>query len=374
MPGVAHSASPRQGDDALVSPMPALPTPPSSIAWPDAARRAHFEIWLARIAQDHRLDTESLRPASADASFRRYLRIDGESGSRIVMDAPPVHEDCRPFVRIAKLLRGGGVRAPEVLAWDEPLGFMLLEDLGERTMLDALAGRDAEAAAPHYRAAAASLLTLQLIDARDAVPAYGEALLQRELDLFPTWYAERHCAITLTDAERDALKRCERLIIDACLAQPAVLVHRDYHSRNLMAAATPDGAPGVIDFQDAVRGPITYDLVSLLRDAYIEWDEDVQLDWAIRHWEASRRAGLPVADDFGSHWRDFEWMGLQRHLKVLGIFARLHHRDGKDGYLKDLPRVWRQAHHVAARYQGLGPLAHLLERLVGTERASGYTF
>lgn len=350
------------------------PAPTSSIPWSDAGRRAQFGAWLARVAQEHRLDAASLRLASADASFRRYLRVDGVQGSRIVMDAPPSHEDCRPFVRVAALLRDGGVRAPEVLAWDEPLGFMLLEDLGTHTMLDALAGLDAQAATPHYRAASASLVALQRIDAQAAVPAYDETLMQRELDLFPAWYVERHCALSLSATEREALKRCERLILEACLAQPAVLVHRDYHSRNLMAAAAPQELPGVIDFQDAVWGPITYDLVSLLRDAYVEWDEEVQLDWAIRHWEASRRAGLPVAGDFGTYWRDFEWMGLQRHLKVLGIFARLHHRDGKDGYLKDLPRVWRQAHHVATRYQGLGPLAHLLERLAGTERASGYTF
>lgn len=358
----------------MPSPTPETSPARASVAWPDATRRAHFEAWLVHVCDRHRLDPSSLRMASADASFRRYLRLDGESGSRIVMDAPPQHEDCRPFVRIATMLRQGGVRAPEVLDWDEPQGFMLLDDLGERTMLDALAGLDASGATPHYRAASAALLRLQGIAACDAVPAYNEALLQRELDLFPTWYVERHCAVVLDEAERGALKRCERLILEACLAQPQVLVHRDYHSRNLMAGADAAAALGVIDFQDAVWGPVTYDLVSLLRDAYIDWDEDIQLDWAVRHWEASRRAGLPVAADFGSYWHDFEWMGLQRHLKVLGIFARLAHRDGKDGYLKDLPRVWRHAHHVAARYQGLGPLAHLLEKAAGAERATGYTF
>jgi len=376
MQGVASPwTSPRFDAEALAPPMSASPPPASSsIAWPDAERRAHFESWLARVAERHRLDPASLRTASADASFRRYLRIDGAEGTRIVMDAPPAHEDCRPFVRVAALLREGGVRAPEVLDWDEPLGFMLLEDLGQRTMLDVVNGLAPDAAAPHYRAASASLVALQAIAAREAVPAYDEALLQRELDLFPAWYIERHCAASLSEAEQQSLKRCERLILDTCLAQPAVLVHRDYHSRNLMAGADAQAAPGVIDFQDAVWGPITYDLVSLLRDAYIDWDEEVQLDWAIRHWEASRRAGLPVPGDFGRYWRDYEWMGLQRHLKVLGIFARLAHRDGKHGYLQDLPRVWRHAHRVAARYQGLGPLAHLLERLAGTERASGYTF
>jgi len=358
----------------MPDPLPSLSEP---IVWRDEGRRERFETWLARIGERHGLNAASLRAASADASFRRYFRIDcadRSAGSRIVMDAPPAQEDCRPFLRLAALLRSGGVRAPEVLDWDEPQGFMLLEDLGHRTMLDAVTGLDADAAGVHYRAASASLIALQSIAARNAVPAFDAERLQRELDLFPAWYAERHCEAPLTPTEREALQRCERLILDACLAQPAVLVHRDYHSRNLMAAAEPSAAPGVIDFQDAVWGPITYDLVSLLRDAYIEWDEEVQLDWAVRHWEASRRAGLPARADFGDHWRDFEWMGLQRHLKVLGIFARLNHRDGKAGYLKDLPRVWRYAHRVAARYQGLGPLAHLLERLAGTERASGYTF
>jgi len=161
-------------------------------------------------------------------------------------------------------------------------------------------------------------------------------------------------------------------ILDACTAQPAVLVHRDYHSRNLMLE--PDGRPGLLDFQDAVHGPITYDLVSLLRDAYVEWDEEVQIDWAVRYWERARKAGLPVDPDFGAFWRALEWMGLQRHLKVLGIFARLYHRDGKDAYLQHLPRVWRYAHRVCVRYSGLQPLALLLERLAGTQREVGYTF
>jgi len=193
-----------------------------------------------------------------------------------------------------------------------------------------------------------------------------------EMRLFPDWYIARHCGQTLDDGESARLEACMAAILDACTAQPAVLVHRDYHSRNLMLE--PDGRPGLLDFQDAVHGPITYDLVSLLRDAYVEWDEEVQIDWAVRYWERARKAGLPVDPDFGAFWRALEWMGLQRHLKVLGIFARLYHRDGKDAYLQHLPRVWRYAHSVCVRYSGLQPLALLLERLAGTQREVGYTF
>lgn len=347
------------------------------IRWTDPAREQAFGAWLAAQSAHHGLDPTSLRPASADASFRRYFRIDGRDGSRIVMDAPPTHEDCRPFVQIAGLLRDAGLNAPAVIDWDEALGFILLGDLGATTYLQALRGgaqpMAAPEAAPLYLAALDTLVRLQRIDAATAVPPYDRARLQRELELFPDWYIARHCGQLLNEAERGQLERSFDLILDACTAQPSVLVHRDYHSRNLMLAADGTG-PGVLDFQDAVWGPVTYDLASLLRDAYIEWDEEVQIDWAVRYWERARQAGVPVREDFGDFWRDFEWMGLQRHLKVLGIFARLHHRDGKDGYLKDLPLVWRYAHRVATRYNGLGALAQLLERLAGTQRESGYTF
>lgn len=330
--------------------------------------------WLNAQAAAHGLVVGSLRTASADASFRRYFRIDGRDGPRIVMDAPPAHEDCRPFVGVAALLRGGGLAAPEVLNWDEPHGFMLLSDLGATTYLEAIQRADPVQSNALYLAALDALVQLQRIDAQARVPNYDRALLQRELDLFPTWYIERHCGQRLDDKALAQLQRCFALILDACTVQPAVLVHRDYHSRNLMLPREPGGPPGLLDFQDAVWGPISYDLASLLRDAYVEWDESTQLDWAVRYWERGRKAGLPLDADFGNFWRDFEWMGLQRHLKVLGIFARLSHRDGKDGYLKDLPLVWRYAHRVASRYNGLGPLAHLLEQLAGTQRESGYTF
>ncbi|MEO8299199.1 MAG: phosphotransferase [Burkholderiales bacterium] len=342
---------------------------------------------MAPLAGTHSLDPASLRPASADASFRRYLRLDGSAGPRIVMDAPPAVEDCAPFVRVAALIGGAGLHTPQVLAWDAAQGFMLLSDLGSRTYLAELQSLDLTTGASQRQAhtlyieALEALVRLQGIAAGNDIPRYDSALMQRELDLFPTWYVEKHRGITLTEPQRDVLSQACEQILRVCLAQPTVLVHRDFHSRNLMVCAphTAPGAgpaphPGILDFQDAVQGPITYDLVSLLRDAYIEWDEEQQIDWAVRYWERARKAGLPVDADFGNFWRDLDWMGLQRHLKVLGIFARLHHRDGKDGYLKDLPLVWRQAHRVAARYSTLRPLSRLLEEVAGVEVQAGYTF
>ena len=344
---------------------------PTPIAWTDPQRQAAFEQWLGSLACAHGIDQASVRSASADASFRRYFRLDTAHGPRIVMDAPPAQEDCRPFVHVAALLRGAGLNAPEVIAWDEAGGFMLLSDLGSRTYLSALDDRNARAL---YGDALAALVRMQGIAAQGQVPAYDRALLAREVQLFPDWYVARHIATELSSDEANKLAHCVGLILDNNLAQPAVLVHRDYHSRNLMESGEPGSGinPGILDFQDAVWGPITYDLASLLRDAYVELEEDVQIDYAVRYWERARKAGLPVGDDFGAFWRDFEWMGLQRHLKVLGIFARLSHRDGKDNYLNDLPLVWRYAHHVASRYNGLGPLAHLLERLAGTARIEGF--
>ncbi len=362
------------------------PTPSGAVTWTDPARHAAFDAWLAGVATPQGLDPATLRPASADASFRRYLRLDArEPGqpSRIVMDAPPSHEDCRPFVQVAGLLGGAGLAAPEVLAWDEAQGFMLLSDLGDRTYLaelqalDLSAGAGLKRADGLYRDAIDTLVNLQRIDAAavaPALPAYDRALMQRELALFPEWYIARHRGATLSEREQQQLDRCFEQILQVCLAQPAVLVHRDYHSRNLMVPLVEGRGPGILDFQDAVAGPASYDLVSLLRDAYIEWDEAIQIDWAVRYWERARKVGVPVADDFGGFWRDYEWMGLQRHLKVLGIFARLYHRDGKDGYLKDLPLVWRYAHHVAMRYSVLTPLARLLERLEDVRARDGYTF
>ena len=349
------------------------PSAATAVTWADPARHAAFDAWLAAIAPGHELDPASLRAASADASFRRYLRLDGARGSRIVMDAPPAHEDCRPFVAVARLLQAGGLHVPEVLEWDEAQGFMLLSDLGHTTYLSRLQPGQPAAAVNRelYGDALDALVQLQRIDAAATVPAYDAALLRRELDLFPEWYLGRHKGLALSETQRTQLEQAFALILANNLAQPRVLVHRDFHSRNLMVSQ-PN--PGVLDFQDAVFGPLTYDLASLQRDAYIEWDEEAQIDWGVGYWERARKAKLPVAADFGEFWRDFEWMGLQRHLKVLGIFARLAHRDGKTGYLADIPLVWRYAHRVCCRYNGLGALARILEAAEGVSAQAAYTF
>jgi len=273
------------------------------------------------------------------------------------MDAPPGREDCRPFVRVAKLLADAGVHAPRVLAADLARGYVLLTDLGVTTYAAAL---DADSAPALYGDAMDALVRWQCASRDDVLPPYDDALLRRELALFPDWYVAKHVAYALSTAERTSLERMFDALLANNLAQPRVYVHRDYHSRNLMVA-TPN--PGVLDFQDAVYGPITYDLVSLLRDAYVEWDEERQLDWAARYWERARVARLPVDLDFGAFFRDFEWMGIQRQLKVLGIFARLRIRDGKDGYVRDMPRVLGYVRRAAARYPAFVPLVALFDRL-----------
>jgi len=273
------------------------------------------------------------------------------------MDAPPAHEDCRPFVHVAQLLREAGLNAPDVVASDIDRGYLLLTDLGATTFASAL---DAQSAPALYGDAIDALILWQSASRDGVLPDYDDALLRRELLLFPDWYVERHLAAHLTAAQRTSLERTFDAVLANNLAQPRVFVHRDYHSRNLMVAA-PN--PGVLDFQDAVYGPITYDLVSLLRDAYVEWDEERQLDWAVRYWERARVAKLPVDADFSMFWRDFEWMGVQRQLKVLGIFARLSIRDGKAGYVNDMPRVLGYLRRAAARYRELDPLSALLDQL-----------
>ncbi|MBN2691887.1 MAG: phosphotransferase [Burkholderiaceae bacterium] len=334
-------------------------------------RAQALQHWLQRIAPAHGLQPDRLQPASSDASFRRYFRVQAAAGSLIVMDAPPPMENVRPFVRIATLLAGGGVQVPQVLEQDVEQGFLLLSDLGHTTYLQAITAQP-ERADGLMRSALDGLVTLQRIDGAGVVPAYDAALLQRELDLFPEWFVQRHHSHALTDAQRAALQSLFAALIANNLAQPQVLVHRDWHSRNLMV--TPERNPGVLDFQDAVIGPITYDLVSLLRDAYIAWPEEQQLDWAIRYWERARKAGLPVAADAADFYRDLDWMGLQRALKVLGIFARLHHRDGKAQYLGDLPVVLQHTRLVAARYGAFKPLLQLLDQIEQRSPLVGYTF
>ncbi len=300
----------------------------------------------------------------------------------IVMDAPPDREDCRPFLHVARLFEKAGTHVPHVYAEDLTQGFLLLSDLGSTTYLQALSVRgDAaqqgtaeslENARRLYKAATDALIKIQLASNDKDLPPYDEALLLREMRLFPEWYINKHLQVTLTSAQSAKLETVFSRIVANNLAQPRVYVHRDYHSRNLMMTA-PN--PGIIDFQDAVYGPITYDLASLFKDAYIKWDEEIVIDWLIDYWEKARRAGLPVQEDFGQFYRDFELMGAQRHLKVLGIFARLYHRDGKDGYLKDMPLVMSYLRATAARYVDLKPLFNLLNELEPPqEEPTGYGF
>jgi aminoglycoside/choline kinase family phosphotransferase len=319
-----------------------------------------------------------MSPASSDASFRRYLRVEFAAGtaqppapSLIVMDAPPAHEDCRPFIRVAALFGATGVKVPEVLAQDLEQGFLLLTDLGRTTYLAEMQ-RDPGRADALYGDAIAALIRIQAGSRPGQLPAYDRALLRREMELLPEWYIAKHRGFTLGAAQRAVLDAAFEALLANNLAQPRMFVHRDYHSRNLMVTAP--GEPGILDFQDAVEGPITYDLVSLLKDAYIEWEEERVLDWCIRYWEAARKAGLPVAADFGEFYRDFEWMGLQRHLKVLGIFARLFHRDGKSAYLDDIPLVLRYVRKACARYAAFTPLLRLLDAVEQVPAQAGYTF
>ncbi len=317
-------------------------------------------------------ETWRIEPASADASFRRYFRVSFADGatSRIVMDAPPDKEDCRPFIHVAQLLRAAGLNAPDVVAQDLAQGFLLLSDLGSITFLAALKEDDSRADAL-FRDAVDALLIWQLASRPGVLPAYDAALLRRELDLFPDWYLARHLEKPASPAQRELLEQAFALILKSNLAQPCVYVHRDYMPRNLMLA---DPNPGILDFQDAVYGPISYDLASLTRDAFISWEEERALDWVVRYWEKARRAHLPVAADFADFYRDFEWMGLQRHLKVLGIFARIRHRDGKSGYVEDAPRFVRYVRRVTDRYRELAPLARLFDELEPQQAKFGYTF
>jgi len=362
---------------------------------PADERVAALSQWLTSLDSALDLDVNTLRIASADASFRRYFRMDGrpnDSGARttlIAMDAPPPQEDIRPFLNVQMLMAQGGLRVPSVMASDPDTGFILLEDFGDLTMLEALrADPTGESLQARYRGAIAALVRLQASSGPTTtgptkspkpatkLPTYGREMLLRELSLYPDWYVTQHKGVSLNPKELAQLKTGFERLVDVALGQTQVTVHRDWHSRNLMVLDyEADGfEPGVLDFQDAVHGPLTYDLVSLLRDAYIAWDDERVLDWAIRYWEQARHAGIAVPEDFGVFWRDFEWMGIQRHLKVLGIFARLHLRDGKERYLADLPRVLDYVTKAVHRYDALAPLARIIDQVENRTRISGFTF
>ncbi|HSI24735.1 MAG TPA: phosphotransferase [Methylotenera sp.] len=325
-------------------------------------RKNQLEAWLKQVLITQ---TFTLTTASADASFRRYFRVHLANEFKgyktlIAMDAPPPQENCTPFVYVANLFLAAGLNVPQVLAQDLTNGFLLLSDLGDDTYLSAL---DPSSAQKLYSDATDALVKLQLASKPNILPNYDAALLTREMQLFPDWYVAKHLKFELNAEQHTALNHTFELLNKNILAQGQVYVHRDYHSRNLMV--TEENNPGVLDFQDGVYGAITYDLVSLLKDAYIQWDEEQIIDWAVRYWEKARKASLPVPTDFSEFYRDFEWMGAQRHIKVLGIFARLSHRDGKDGYLNDMPLVLHYLRKVCERYVELRPMLRLLDTLEG---------
>ena len=361
---------------------PAAPAASTPVSWPDAARRAAFDAWLAPLVGPHQLLPDTLRPASADASFRRYLRIDTATGaSRIVMDAPPDKENCQPFVQVQCLMAAAGLNVPQILAFDEPTGFMLLSDLGHQTVIERLNPERPQDAYAWYQQATDVLLQWQKASTPGVLPAYDEPLLRRELALFPDWYLAKHRAIALDDKQQATLQSAFDAIVAHNLAAPSVYVHRDFMTRNLMAPLEAGAPLGVLDFQDAVYGPITYDIASLLRDAFISWEEEFVIDITVRYWEKARKAGLLGAnsasgwgDDFGEFYRAVEWMGLQRHLKVAGIFARLTLRDGKPKYLADAPRFIAYIRATANRYRQLGPLLKMLDQIEGTEPVVGFAY
>jgi len=351
----------------------------SNVTWAEPQRQLACISWLEALAQTHGLVLSSLRIASADASFRRYLRVDTQAGaSLIVMDAPPDKENCEPFVKVAKLMQSAGLKAPEVLAWHEAQGFMLLTDLGDQTMMSAIDVKNPQANHALYMQAVDALIAWQLSSKAGVLPPYDEALLNRELSLFPDWYLAQHRQIDVQGKMRNTLDSTFKMLVTRNLASPSVFVHRDFMPRNLMMPTGSDAALGVLDFQDAVYGPVTYDVASLMRDAFLTWEEDFVLDVTIRYWEKARKAGLLDFEDwhqdFGVFYRAVEWMGLQRHLKVAGIFARLTLRDGKEKYLADAPRFIAYIRSTAARYIELRPLLRLIEEVEGKDGVTGFAF
>ncbi len=340
---------------------------------PADARLDALAEWLRAHAARYALDLSTLTPASADASFRRYFRLaaGGAYGATLIaVDAPPP-EKCREFAEIAVLLAQAGVHAPRVLECDLERGFMLVTDLGTKTYMAALDPSDPQTARPLMRDALDALIRWQLASSEGVLPPFDEAFMRREMELMPEWYIGRHLNRTVDEKMRGVLDRTYALVIASARAQPQVYMLRDFMPRNLMLC---EPNPGVLDFQDAVTGPITYDVASLMRDAFLSWDEEFELDCFAYYWERAKKAGLPVDLDFGEFYRQVEWMGLQRHIKILGLFARLDHRDGKPRYLADLPRFIGYARKVSERYRPLAPFAQLLDELDGRAAEIGYTF
>ncbi|KJZ48211.1 aminoglycoside phosphotransferase family protein [Pseudomonas fluorescens] len=327
-------------------------------------RLQHLKVWL-----DEQLATlfaeqgwgvvppATLTAASSDASFRRYFRWEGDGKSFIVMDAPPPQENCKPFVDIAFLLAKSGINVPKIYADDLERGFLLLNDLGNKTYLDVI---DSENADDLFKDALQALLAFQQLPMVAPLPSYDVALLRRELELFPEWYVKRELGIEFDAAQQVLWQQVSELLIDSALAQPKVLVHRDYMPRNLMLS---EPNPGVLDFQDAVYGPVTYDVTCLFKDAFLSWPEECVHGWLESYWQQAGALGIPVQSDFEDFQRASDLMGVQRHLKVIGIFARICHRDGKPRYLGDVPRFFAYIEAVIARRPELAELDVLLASL-----------
>ncbi|MDR6606409.1 phosphotransferase [Pseudomonas synxantha] len=327
-------------------------------------RLQHLKVWL-----DEQLATlfaeqgwgvvppATLTAASSDASFRRYFRWEGDGKSFIVMDAPPPQENCKPFVDIAFLLAKSGINVPKIYAEDLERGFLLLNDLGNKTYLDVI---DSENADDLFSDALQALLAFQQLPMVAPLPSYDVALLRRELELFPEWYVKRELGIEFDAAQQVLWQQVSELLIDSALAQPKVLVHRDYMPRNLMLS---EPNPGVLDFQDAVYGPVTYDVTCLFKDAFLSWPQERVHGWLESYWQQAGALGIPVQPDFEDFLRASDLMGVQRHLKVIGIFARICHRDGKPRYLGDVPRFFAYIDAVIARRPELVGLDVLLASL-----------
>ena len=296
-------------------------------------------------------------PASADASFRRYFRLSKGTQSWIVMDAPPEKENSAPFIQVAQLMAEAGLHVPRVIAQNLEHGFLLLSDLGRQTYLNVINDTNADKL---FSDAIAALIQWQCASRKNVLPYYDESLLKRELALFPDWYVGQHLKRSLSPARAGEIAEINKYLVARALAQPQVYVHRDYMPRNLMIS-TPN--PGVLDFQDAVYGPITYDVVSLFKDAFISWPEERIRGWVREYWDKAQRARLPVGRSFAEFYTDMELMGVQRHLKVIGIFARINYRDGKPHYLKDVPRFITYVRDVAARHPELDQLLKLFDVL-----------
>jgi aminoglycoside/choline kinase family phosphotransferase len=352
--------------------MSSMSSNPPATTSPDA-RLAQLTSWLDTLGL---VRVDSRRPASSDASFRRYFRLDvlpalqDKLGRTLIaMDAPPERENVPAFIDVAGLLQGAGVNVPAIVARDVANGFLLLSDLGTTTYLQRL---DADNAAFMYSDAVDALVKFQLSSQPGVLPEFDRAFVLREMNLFPEWFVGKHLGVTMSATQQAQLDKVFDAISANVLAQQQVFMHRDFHSRNLMFM--DQNNPGVLDFQDAVFGPVTYDLGSLLRDAYIQWDEEIVLDWVIRYWQRAKQVGLPVNPDIDAFYRDFEFMALQRHLKILGIFCRLNYRDGKDIYMGDLPTVLDYVRKTANRYIELKPLARLLDAFEDKAPQVGYTF